>query len=131
VLWERFGSDLPQLLRETAWGERLLNLGFGPDLDLCAQVDVTHVVPQMEGGRITLGEPRAESLERRAESRESSAVSRDRRIGRRLVGVRAERIDKGIMAVDGELHADFAHPMGAYGSNVPVDTGGTQQWQMI
>ena len=54
VLWERFGSDLPRLLRETAWGERLLNLGFGPDLDLCAQVDVTHVVPRMEGGRITL-----------------------------------------------------------------------------
>lgn len=73
----------------------------------------------------------AESLEPSAESRVPSTGSRDRRIGRRLVGVRAERIDKGIMAVDGELHADFAHPMGAHGSNAPVDTGGTQQWQMI
>jgi len=40
-------------------------------------------------------------------------------------------VDREIMAVDGELHADFAHPRGAHGSNVPVDTGGTQQWQMI
>ena len=40
-------------------------------------------------------------------------------------------VDREIMAVDGELHADFAHPRGAHGSNVPVDTGGTQQWQVI
>jgi len=66
VLWERFGSDLPRLLRQTRWGERLVTLGLGPDLDLCAQVDVTQVVPRMEEGRITLGQPSTESREPRA-----------------------------------------------------------------
>jgi len=56
ALWERFGSDVPRLLRQTFWGERLLALGFGPDLEVCGQVDVTHLVPRMEAGRITLGE---------------------------------------------------------------------------
>jgi len=57
VLWEGFAPDLPRLLRETAWGDRLLAVGFGPDLELCAQVDVTNVVPLMEGERITLDKP--------------------------------------------------------------------------
>lgn len=59
VLWERFGPDLVRLLPETAWGQRILAMGFGPDMELCARVDVTDVVPTMEGGCITLGEPRA------------------------------------------------------------------------
>ena len=54
VLWERFGSDLPRLLPETAWGQRMLSMGFGPDMEACARVDVTDVVPTMEGGRIVL-----------------------------------------------------------------------------
>ncbi len=53
VLWEKFASDLPRLLPETAWGHRMSALGFGPDLTMCAQVDVTDVVPRMDGGRIT------------------------------------------------------------------------------
>ncbi len=57
TLWERFRSELPRVLSETAWGDRLLALGFGPDLALCAIVDATDVVPQMEGGRITLDRP--------------------------------------------------------------------------
>lgn len=59
ALWERFGSDLPRLLPETAWGRRMVAMGFGPDMEACARVDVTDVVPTMEGGRIMLGEPRA------------------------------------------------------------------------
>ena len=66
ALWERFGSDVPRMLRHSLWGERLLTLGFGPDLDVCGQVDVTHLVPRMEGERITLGEPGTESREPRA-----------------------------------------------------------------
>jgi phosphosulfolactate phosphohydrolase-like enzyme len=32
----------------------MLSMGFGPDMELCARVDVTDVVPVMEAGRITL-----------------------------------------------------------------------------
>ena len=54
VLWERFGTDLLRLLPETAWGRCMLAMGFGPDMEVCARVDVTAVVPTMEGARITL-----------------------------------------------------------------------------
>ena len=57
VLWDKFGSNLPRLLPETGWGHRMLAMGFGPDLAMCAEVDVTDVVPRMEGGRITLARP--------------------------------------------------------------------------
>lgn len=58
ALWKEFGADLPFLLQGTAWGQRMAALGFGPDMEICARVDVTDVVPTMEGGRITRGEPR-------------------------------------------------------------------------
>jgi 2-phosphosulfolactate phosphatase len=57
ALWARFGSDLLGLLPETAWGQRMLALGFRPDMEVCARVDVTDVVPRMDGDRIRLGEP--------------------------------------------------------------------------
>jgi 2-phosphosulfolactate phosphatase len=57
ALWERFAADLPRLLRETAWAERLLKMGFAADLELCARVDVTGVVPRMAGERIILEGP--------------------------------------------------------------------------
>lgn len=57
ALWQRFGSDLPRLLPETAWGQRMVAMGFGPDMEVCARVDVTDVVPVMEEGRIVLNSP--------------------------------------------------------------------------
>ena len=60
ALWARFGSDLLRLLPETAWGQRMLGMGFGPDMEMCARVDVTDAVPRMEGDRITLGAPSTE-----------------------------------------------------------------------
>ena len=57
ILWERFGPDLPRLLSGTAWGQRVLAMGFGPDMEVCARMDVTNVVPTMTGGRIALEEP--------------------------------------------------------------------------
>lgn len=54
VLWARYASDLPGLLRGTGWGRHIVEIGLGADLDLCAQLDVTDVVPVMTGGRITL-----------------------------------------------------------------------------
>jgi len=59
VLWERFGADLLRLLPETDWGQRILAMGLGPDIEVCARVDVTDVVPTMEGDRITFGGPGA------------------------------------------------------------------------
>jgi 2-phosphosulfolactate phosphatase len=38
ALWERFGSDLVRLFRETDWGRRMLALGFEADLAVCAEV---------------------------------------------------------------------------------------------
>ncbi len=54
TLWARYGADLPGLLRETGWGRHIVEIGLGADLDVCAQLDVTDVVPVMAGGRITL-----------------------------------------------------------------------------
>lgn len=54
VLWARYSPDLPGLLRDTGWGRHIVEIGLGTDLDVCAQLDVTEVVPVMAGGRITL-----------------------------------------------------------------------------
>jgi 2-phosphosulfolactate phosphatase len=54
ALWQRFGADLPGLLRETGWGRRIAAIGLGADLDLCARLDSTDVVPVMAAERITL-----------------------------------------------------------------------------
>jgi 2-phosphosulfolactate phosphatase len=53
ILWESFQSDLPRLLRGTGWGERMLKLGYEADLDFCAALDATDVIPAMREGRIT------------------------------------------------------------------------------
>jgi phosphosulfolactate phosphohydrolase-like enzyme len=39
----------------------MLAMGFGADMEVCARVDVTDVVPSMQAGRITLGESSAEA----------------------------------------------------------------------
>ncbi|HSB77837.1 MAG TPA: 2-phosphosulfolactate phosphatase [Candidatus Methylomirabilis sp.] len=57
ALWARFGSNLPQLLRETEWGRHIVGLGLEVDLDICASLDVTNVLPRMERGRIRLRTP--------------------------------------------------------------------------
>jgi len=57
ALWQRFGSDLVRLFRETDWGRRMLALGFEGDLGVCAELDATAVVPLMQGDRITLDSP--------------------------------------------------------------------------
>lgn len=54
ALWKRYGSDVPALLRTTGWGRHIVGIGLGADLDVCAQIDVTEVVPVMTGGRIGL-----------------------------------------------------------------------------
>jgi 2-phosphosulfolactate phosphatase len=56
VLWERYGDDLLALLRGSGWGRHIVSIGLGPDLEICAQLDATNVVPVMAGGRIALEE---------------------------------------------------------------------------
>ena len=54
ALWQSFGGDLSKLLHESAWGRHIIAIGLGDDLDICARLDVTDVVPVMAEGRITL-----------------------------------------------------------------------------
>jgi 2-phosphosulfolactate phosphatase len=56
ALWGRYASEMPGMLRETEWGRHIVQIGLGADLDICAQVDVTSVVPIMTEGRIRLDE---------------------------------------------------------------------------
>jgi 2-phosphosulfolactate phosphatase len=65
VLWQRFRGDLPRLLQESAWGRHIVAIGLGDDLDICARLDVTDVVPVMVEGRIAL-----EAQDLRAEGRQ-------------------------------------------------------------
>ena len=54
LLWARYASELPSLLRETGWGRHIVGIGLGADLERCAELDITDVVPVMTGGRITV-----------------------------------------------------------------------------
>jgi 2-phosphosulfolactate phosphatase len=54
VLWTRYAPDVPGLLRATGWGRHIVGIGLGADLDACARLDVTDVVPVMVDGRIAL-----------------------------------------------------------------------------
>ena len=53
VLWTRYASELSHVLPDTGWGRHLVSIGLGPDLELCAALDVTDAVPVMTAGRIT------------------------------------------------------------------------------
>jgi 2-phosphosulfolactate phosphatase len=55
VLWQRYAGDLRTLLRQTAWGRHIVSIGLGPDLDCCARLDTTDVVPVLEDGLIRMG----------------------------------------------------------------------------
>jgi 2-phosphosulfolactate phosphatase len=66
ALWQRFGADLSSLLRGSGWGRHIVAIGLGDDLDICARLDVTDVVPVMIEGRIALEtrDPRVEGPQR-------------------------------------------------------------------
>lgn len=53
VLWTRYAPELSHVLPDTGWGRHLVSIGLGPDLELCAALDVTDAVPVMTAGRIT------------------------------------------------------------------------------
>ena len=45
-------DDLLGMLRDCEWGRHLIQKGFGADLDICAQVDLTDIVPVMRKDRL-------------------------------------------------------------------------------
>jgi 2-phosphosulfolactate phosphatase len=60
LLWQHYAAELPALLQSTGWGRHILALGLGPDLELCARLDTTEVVPVLRAGEI-----RAENVMRK------------------------------------------------------------------
>jgi 2-phosphosulfolactate phosphatase len=52
TLFEIHRGDLLGMLRGCEWGRGLTEEGFGADLEVCAQVDITGTVPVMRDGRL-------------------------------------------------------------------------------
>ena len=53
ALAKRFGADLDAMMRDTAAGRQLIDLGHDHDVVYCAGVDQLDVVPRLEDRRIT------------------------------------------------------------------------------
>ena len=54
LLWAHYRQDLSGLLPRTGWGSHIVAIGLGPDLEICARLDVTDAVPVMADGLIRL-----------------------------------------------------------------------------
>jgi len=52
LLYAADQGDLLEMLRGCEWGRGITRKGFGADLEICAQVDLTDVVPVMREGRL-------------------------------------------------------------------------------
>ena len=52
LLYAANQGNLLEMLRGCEWGRDITRKGFGADLEVCAQVDLTDVVPVMRGGRL-------------------------------------------------------------------------------
>lgn len=53
-LYKTFGRSIPKMLRNTDHGKYLLEIGFGDDIKVCAEVDSIPVVPVLNGTAIKL-----------------------------------------------------------------------------
>jgi len=54
VLHEKYGHDIPKMLKECEHGRLLIEKGFESDIDYCAEVDSTPIIPYFTGGEIKL-----------------------------------------------------------------------------
>jgi len=54
ILYDHFKGDLLQMFRLSFWGRYLMEIGAEADLEYCAKMDVTTVVPIYREGRIGL-----------------------------------------------------------------------------
>ncbi len=52
LLYQQFQNDLVMVLRLSNHGQDLIERGFGEDLEICAQIDMTEVVPIFREGVI-------------------------------------------------------------------------------
>jgi 2-phosphosulfolactate phosphatase len=52
LLYLAHRQDLAALLGRSEWGRRLRTAGFSADLEVCARVDVTDIVPTLRNGRL-------------------------------------------------------------------------------
>jgi 2-phosphosulfolactate phosphatase len=52
LLYSANQGNLLEVLRGCEWGRDITRKGFGADLEICAQVDLTDVVPVMREGRL-------------------------------------------------------------------------------
>ncbi len=53
-LYEKFGTEIPALLRECNHAKRLRELGYEEDIDYCSQVDLFASVPGMHEGVLSI-----------------------------------------------------------------------------
>ncbi|MBT3268142.1 2-phosphosulfolactate phosphatase [Candidatus Poribacteria bacterium] len=54
ALWEIMGDDVVASTSATWHGRKLIELGFGADIEFCGRIDVTDVRPVLSSGVITL-----------------------------------------------------------------------------
>jgi len=52
LLYERYGGDIPEMLRSCEHGKFLASIGLSADLDFCAQIDVADAIPVSRGRKI-------------------------------------------------------------------------------
>ncbi len=51
-LFTTYRDDLLGMLQDCEWGKEIIRKGFGADLEICAHVDLTDIVPVMRAGRL-------------------------------------------------------------------------------
>jgi 2-phosphosulfolactate phosphatase len=54
ILYERYKANIVEAFHLSHHGKELVKRGFGEDLVYCAQIDITHVVPQFKDGVIRI-----------------------------------------------------------------------------
>ncbi|MBZ0161070.1 MAG: 2-phosphosulfolactate phosphatase [bacterium] len=56
-LFATYQNDLLGMLRDCEWGKEIIRKGFEADLEICAHVDLTDIVPVMREGRLVAERP--------------------------------------------------------------------------
>lgn len=57
TLFTTYRDDPLRMLRGCEWGREIIHKGLGADLEICAQVDLTDIVPVMRAGRLVAERP--------------------------------------------------------------------------
>jgi 2-phosphosulfolactate phosphatase len=56
ILYRVHKKDIRGMLFQSEWGQHLIGLGLGKDIDTCAKIDITHIVPKFREGVILLND---------------------------------------------------------------------------